>query len=202
MRSVRPFGLLSSLVLLLLACGSDEMTEPEDAFVESPDEGLPMDLGVDAFTEPDAGLDCGPNGEAHGDHCDCHRGYIEQDGRCEPLPECVGDDPLEPDDIARDASTCDVPCERALCAADRDHLLIERVAGDELRVRAIFDAHEQILLTLYEPDRDPRFDEPVARAELSSGESFEFTVRQDGEHLLRIQGDPFDATGVYLLELM
>ncbi|MAQ18690.1 MAG: hypothetical protein CMN30_28330 [Sandaracinus sp.] len=190
-------------LLVCVGCSADSQPdEAPDAFAPLDAASEPSDAGLDATGPADAGPDCGPHGEAHGDHCDCHRGYVDQGGRCEPLPECEGDDPFEPDDIARDASACDASCARALCPADRDHVVLELAAGAALSIRVTFDAHESLRLTLYEPGRDPRFDEPIARAELVSGETLDFTVRRDGEHLLRIEGDPFDATGVYLLELM
>ena len=213
----------TALILALAACGdggveasfdaSVDTLASIDAHVDGPDAGeadalLEVDAGgvadggSDATAASDSGPDCGPHGEAHGDHCDCHRGYVERDGQCERLSECEGEDPLEPDDIPRDAQTCDALCERSLCPGDRDHVLLELEAGAELHVRASFEAHDALSLSLYEPGADPRFDSSVSRSDLSSGGEFSFTARRGGAHLLRVSGDPYDATGVYLLEFM
>jgi hypothetical protein len=152
----------------------------------------------------DAGIDCGPHGDAHFDHCHCHSGYVEEDGVCVPVDDCAGEDALEPDDRFRDAVGWEgVPLERWLCPGDRDHVTVELASGDELTVVATF-VHDEIDidLAIWAPGADPRFDGSVAR---SSGASDEerllHRARRDGVHLIRIHSSDRGAQGAYRLEL-
>jgi probable HAF family extracellular repeat protein len=48
--------------------------------------------GCDDDPHGHSDLECGPNGDAHGDHCDCDDGYVEENGTCvpgtPPPPDC------------------------------------------------------------------------------------------------------------------
>jgi hypothetical protein len=178
----------------------------------SPDAGAVVDAGrPDASPEPadagpsDAGLDCGPHGEAHFDHCHCHPGYVAEDGRCVPIDECAGDDPLEPDDRFREAVPWEgSPWARWLCPGDRDHATVALTAGDELTVLASSEHDEvDVDLAIWIPGADPRFDDSAARSTGTDDEArLTYRARHDGAHLVRIYSLDPGAQGAYRLELV
>jgi len=216
--SARSVGAFGFLLLAGLALGCDETETPSDAGsagdlglldAAAHDAGvdgaaIPEDAGLQDAGPADAGLDCGPHGYAHFDHCHCDPGYIERDGQCVEPDECTGDDPFESDDRFRDAVEWGhEPVERWLCPGDRDHVTVELTAGDELTVTATFDhATVDVDLALYAPEADPRFDRPVARTDgVADEERLFFRVLETGAHLLRIQSPDRGAQGAYRLDL-
>ncbi|HJL18244.1 MAG TPA: hypothetical protein RMH99_21450 [Sandaracinaceae bacterium LLY-WYZ-13_1] len=203
------------VVMLLGGCGEPTpslVDAGQDAGALVPDGGAAVDAGPpDASWEvtdagpSDAGLDCGPHGEAHFDHCHCHAGYVEEGGRCVPIDECAGDDPLEPDDRFRDAVPWEgSPWERWLCPGDRDHATVTLAAGDELTVLASFEHDEvDVDLAIWIPGADPRFDDSAARSTGTDDEErLIYRARHDGAHLVRIHSFDEGAQGAYRLELV
>ncbi|MBX3259756.1 MAG: hypothetical protein KIS78_01930 [Labilithrix sp.] len=86
-----------------VACGGDDPSDVSadagaaDVGAQDEDAGETSDgpdaseSDADVDAASDAGLDCGPNGEAHGDHCHCAPGFREGDGGCEEEADGGGD---------------------------------------------------------------------------------------------------------------
>jgi hypothetical protein len=184
------------------AAVTDAGALPWDARPPSTDAGA--DGGARDAGPRDGGIDCGPHGMAHGDHCHCEAGYVERERRCVAVDECRGDDPYEPDDRARDAVPwAGEPLERWLCPGDRDHVSVELMAGERLRVHVLFSHDElDIDVALWTPGTDPRFDRPALQA-LSRTDDEELThlATRDGAHLVRVFSADRGGQSAYRLQI-
>lgn len=179
---------LAIALVTLAAC--DPSSEPNDS-----------DGGADAGSDDG----CGPFGAQHGGHCDCEPGYEDVNGTCEAIGACQGSDSLEPDDRAREAviwSRATEGFDRWLCPGDQDWFSLELVEGEPLEIVSRF-AHltVDINLALWEPGRDPRFDDPAVRTVgMSDEEVLMHAVRRSGVHLVRVSSPQPAAQGAYRVE--
>jgi hypothetical protein len=161
-----------------------------------PDAG-PIDAGaVDApsASSPDTGgaLDCGPHGQAHGDHCHCDAGYVEIDSVCSEPPACVGpDDALEDNDTPETASPAPTSAASLYsCTLDDDWYSVELAAGGRVDVSVAFThARSDLDVYLFAPGADPRHDEPLAAGNSTDDdEMLSFTATIAGRYNLLVYG--------------
>ncbi|MCU0701066.1 MAG: hypothetical protein MUC96_31545 [Myxococcaceae bacterium] len=196
----------SFLVVAFIGCGGVAPGEPDAGLeprltdagdqdagsVESDAGVLPTDGGViDAGTPfVDAGDPCGPNGVFHINHCDCDPGFREVRLRCEAIPACMND-ALEPNNGLATASRPDGgTASGQICAGDVDAFFINAPVGVRLEARLTFrHADGDLDLALYEPGRDPRFSNPVARGDSrDDDELISHQTRRAGDFLILVSG--------------
>lgn len=195
-------------VVLLVGCGGVMPAGESDAAVGAPDAAVEFDAGVDggvsdAGADVDAGDPCGEHGTFHLNHCDCEPGYREVRGRCEPIPACAADAHEPNDSLALATSLDGGSASGQLCASDVDAFLFTAPSGVQLEVQLQFlQADGNLDLALYEPNRDPRFSSPVARADSNTDdELISHRTRRAGAFLILVSGRGSGTQAPYVLNI-
>lgn len=195
-------------VVVLVGCGGGVPVGESDAAVGALDASVELDTRADGGA-PDAGADvdagdpCGEHGSFHVNHCDCEPGYREVRGRCEPIPSCTADAHEPNDSLALATSLDGGRASGQLCANDVDAFLFTAPSGVQLEVQLQFlQADGNLDLALYEPNRDPRFASPVARADSNTDdELISHRTRRSGAFLVLVSGRGSGTQAPYVLNI-
>lgn len=149
----------------------------------------PSEPGTDSL-----GDDCGPNGTRHGDHCHCDTGYREVADRCEPIEACSR---TETDALETGMPGSGGPWEtrwndreRHLCPGESDHHTVKVSQGDTLVLELDSARHgSELVLTLWEPGKSPRYDTPVVRSQTGEElQTISHRARKTGLYLFEVRG--------------